>query len=65
MTTQILKWVKSELSNNESSSNKELIELFVNEGPMSKKEAEAWVAKRSFYMNNIVMDDGSIYKPTV
>jgi len=56
-------WVKSILSNDEFMSDEELVEYFIEEGPMSREEAEKWVSKREFYLNNIVMDDGSVYKP--
>lgn len=57
------KWIAAELSNNESSSDVELIIYFMQEGPMTKEEATQWVSKRAFYLNNIVMDDGSVYQP--
>ena len=57
------KWIVAELSNNESSSDEELITHFMQEGPMTKEEASQWVSKRDFYLNNIVMDDGSVYQP--
>jgi len=56
-------WVKSILSNDENSTDEELVQLMIEEGPMSREEAEKWVSKREFYLNNIVMDDGSVYKP--
>lgn len=64
MTISIEKWIKDILSNDESSTDKELIKLFIEEGNLTLKEAELWVTKRQYYLNNIVMDDGSIYKPT-
>jgi hypothetical protein len=63
MDMQTENWIKSTLSNDEYSSDEELIEYFMTEGPMSKEEAEKWVAQRSFYMNNIVMDNGLVYNP--
>lgn len=59
---QIEKWVASILSNDEYSSDEELIEHFISQGA-TKEEAEYYITKRSYYLNNIVMDDGSIYKP--
>jgi len=56
-------WIKDILSNDENSSDEELVEYFMEEGPMSKQQAEDVVTKRKFYLNNIVLDDGSIYKP--
>ena len=58
-------WIKATLTNDEYSSDEEMMQYFITEGPMSKKEAELWVAKRSYYSMNIVMDDGSIYKPSL
>lgn len=57
------KWIKAELSNNESSSDEELVTYFMQEGPMTKEEATQWVSKRDFFLNNIVMEDGSVYLP--
>jgi pyrroloquinoline quinone (PQQ) biosynthesis protein C len=37
----------------------------MEEGKLSKEEANEWVGKRNFYLNNIVLDDGSIYKPKI
>lgn len=59
---QIEKWVASILSNDEYSSDEELIEHFISQGA-TKEEAEYYITKRSYYLNNIVMDDGSIFKP--
>lgn len=55
-------WIKDVLSNDEYSTNEELLAYFTSEG-VAEKEAQDWISKRSFYMNNIVMDDGSVYKP--
>lgn len=56
-------WIKTVLSNDEYSSDEELIDLFMKEGELTQEEAEAWVKKRYFYLKNIVMDDGTVYKP--
>lgn len=48
------KWVKATLSNDDNSTNAELVEYFTSEGRMSKEEAKLWVSRRSFYLNNIV-----------
>ena len=58
-------WIKSVLSNDEDSSDEELVAYFMKEGPMSEEEARQWVAKRKFYLNNIVFNDGSVYNPDV
>jgi len=59
----ISQWAKSVLSNDEYSSDEELIEYFMTEGPMMEDKAKMLVAKRSFYLNNIVMDDGTVFNP--
>ncbi len=56
-------WVKAVLSNDEVSSDEELVDHFVQEGGLIKEEAEGWVAKRSFYLNNLVRDDGMVFDP--
>lgn len=61
---QTEKWIKATLSNDEYSTDEEMVEYFMTEGKLTKEEAQKWVAQRSFYMNNIVMDDGSVYKPS-
>lgn len=48
------KWIKATLSNDENSTNQELVEYFTEEGRLTKEEAELWVSRRSFYLNNIV-----------
>ena len=63
MTTEA--WIKDILSNDEFSTDEELIEFFKTEGKLSQAEAESWVAKRDFYANNIIMNNGSIYKPSL
>jgi len=47
-------WVKSILSNDDMSSDEDLISLFMDEGNMSREEATTWVLRRNFYLNNIV-----------
>src|SRR5258708_889690 len=56
-------WIQSVLSNDEYASDEELVDYFMHEGGLTSEEAQAWVAKRDFYLNNIVMDDGTVYKP--
>ena len=56
-------WIKSVLSNDEDSTDQELVDWFMQEGGLSKEEAEAWVSKRSFYLNNLVRDDGMVFDP--
>lgn len=57
------KWIKSVLSNDEYSSDEELVTYFMQEGNLTEDEAKAWISKRSFYLNNIVLDDGMVYDP--
>jgi hypothetical protein len=57
MDTRTLLWIKSVLANDDNSADEELVEYFVQEGPMTRREAEAWIAKRSFYANNLVQHD--------
>ena len=62
-----LMWIKSVLSNDEVSSDEELVALFTENG-LTEAEAKQWVAKRSYYLNNIVLLDDAgtdigIYKP--
>ena len=68
MDKTTIAWIKATLSNDENASDEELITYFMEEGPMSEAEARFWLAKRDFYMMNIVMhdDDGNdigIYDP--
>lgn len=65
MKYELTEWVKDILSNDEVSTNEELIEHFMHEGPMTKQQSINAVSKRKFYLNNIVLDDGSIYKPKI
>lgn len=62
-----LLWIKSVLSNDEGSSDEELLALLAENG-LSETEAKGWVAKRSYYLNNIALlddagNDIGIYKP--
>ena len=56
-------WIKSVLSNDEYSSDEELVAYLMQEGNMTEVEAKTWVSKRNFYLNNIVLDDGTVYDP--
>ena len=58
------RWIKDVLSNDEYASDEEMVTYFMQEVGLTKEEAKAWVAKRDFYLNNIVMDDGRVYKPS-
>jgi hypothetical protein len=68
MDKTTIAWIKSTLANDEYSSDEEIITYFMEEGQMSEEEARSWVAKRSFYSMNLVIedDDGNdigIYEP--
>lgn len=56
-------WILDILSNDEYSSDEELVALFMQEGNMAEEEANEWISKRSYYLNNIVLYDGTIYDP--
>ena len=45
-----INWIVSELSNNEVSSDEELINYFEKEGQMSREDAHKWVALRDYFM---------------
>jgi hypothetical protein len=49
-------WVRSTLSNDEYSSNEEMVEYFVENG-LSREEAERRVSERSYYSMNVVACD--------
>jgi hypothetical protein len=48
--------VKSILTNDENSTDDEMRAHFI-EGGLTEAEADEWVTRRSFYRNNIVMED--------
>lgn len=52
-----LYWIKSVLSNDENSTDEELIQWFIKEGKLTEKQAKEWVAKREYYLFNIVIED--------
>ena len=58
------RWIKAVLCNDEHSSDEELVDWFMREGKLTEEEARAWVSKRSLYLNNIVLDDGTVYNPS-
>ncbi len=55
-------FVKASLSNDENASDYEMVNYFVASG-CSEADAQRFVSYRSFFLTNIVMDDGSIYQP--
>jgi hypothetical protein len=50
-----VEWIKATLSNDETSTEEELLRYFMEEGSLTKDEAVLWVSRRSFYLNNIVI----------
>ena len=67
MDQQTIYWVKSTLTNDEDASNEEMRASFIEAG-LAEAEADEWIAKRSFYRLNIVMEDDAhndigIYDP--
>ena len=56
MDTKTKAWIKDILSNDEASSNEELLELFVKEGGLSRDEAARWLALRPQYMREVFCD---------
>jgi hypothetical protein len=57
MDKQTIYWVKATLANDENASDEEMRAYFVD-GGLTEAQADEWIAKRSFYRNNIVMEDG-------
>jgi hypothetical protein len=48
---QTAHWVEAVLTNDETASNKELVEYFMQEGNFTKEEAELLVTKRGEYLS--------------
>jgi len=49
---ELLMWIEAVLSNDEVSTDEELIELFVTEGGMSLMDATLWVEQRGDYVKD-------------
>ena len=49
-------WVKSILTNDENSTDEEMRAYFI-EGGLTDSQADEWIARRSFYRMNIVLED--------
>ena len=49
MDLQTISWIKQTLSNDEYSSDEEMLEYFMKEGPLSYEEASQWLALRPQY----------------
>jgi hypothetical protein len=56
MDQKTLYWVKATLTNDENADDEEMRASFI-EGGLTEAEADEWIAKRSFYRNNIVVED--------
>jgi hypothetical protein len=56
MDQKTIYWLKTQLTNDENASDEEIRAYFI-EGGLTEEEADEWVAKRTFYRNNIVMED--------
>jgi hypothetical protein len=56
MDQKTIYWVKSTLTNDENASDEEMRAYFI-EGGLTEAQADEWIAKRSFYRNNIVVED--------
>jgi len=48
------KAIEACLSNDEISTDGELIDYFMSEIKITKKQAEYWVSKRDYYLNNLM-----------
>jgi hypothetical protein len=49
MDEKTIFWIKQTLSNDEYSSDEEMLEYFMKEGPLSSEEAAQWLALRPRY----------------
>jgi len=48
--SQTYNWIKAVLINDEASTDEQLVQHFIKEGPMTKEEAEWWVGKRNEFL---------------
>src|SRR5947199_1498148 len=53
LDTKTIVWLKDTLTNDEVSTNEELMEWFIQEGKLAKAEAEKWVNLRRAYRMGI------------
>lgn len=53
-------WIESVLSNDEVSSDQELVQYFMEEGGLTQQEACLCVAKRDLYQKNIIISPAAI-----
>jgi hypothetical protein len=52
---QTVAWIKDILSNDDVSTDEELMTHFMEEGRVPLDEAKLWVSRRGFYLTNIVL----------
>ena len=72
MDAKTISWLKQTLANDEYSSDEELLEYFMKEGPLSYEEAAQWLALRPQYRIDLFCEaepgdqigSGPIYLPT-
>ena len=50
LDAKTLRWVEATLSNDEASSDEELVRHFIKEGGLSEQEARSWVKERGSYL---------------
>jgi hypothetical protein len=50
VTEDKVHWIESTLTNDEASTDEELVQHFIKEGGLSEEEARSWVAKRDTYL---------------
>jgi hypothetical protein len=58
-------WARDILSNDETSTDLEMTQFFMKEGKMDQESAERFVNVRSLYLNKIVMNNGSVFTPSL
>lgn len=63
MNTNQLERVVSSLTNDENSTDEELLTFFVDVVGITREEALPHLAKRNFYLNNIVDPVGNLLPP--
>ena len=49
-------WIKSILSNDEASTDEELVQHFMKEGGLSEEEAKKWVSQRTEYLGGVAKE---------
>jgi hypothetical protein len=56
MDPNTIYWVKTQLTNDDNSSDVEIRAYFI-EGGLTAAQADEWVAQRSFYRTNVIVED--------